>query len=162
MIWINRNGQTESNHELCRSLEFSPLQTLNKNGTVFACLPCNISCPFLLVDFNVKHPFYLRLVLNIRYKKRISWAEIKINLHWYKLTSVNCKLQFLPDKKVVAKESSSCAPTNPISANRRTTPLGAALNIIFSLPLAPLVSSIGGNSEERTGERRRKREGNCR
>lgn len=39
-----------------------------------------------------------------------------------------------PDRKVLAKESSSCAPTNPMSASRRTMPSGAALNIIFSLP----------------------------
>lgn len=41
-----------------------------------------------------------------------------------------------PDKKVLAKESSSCPPTDPTNASRRTMPPGAALNIIFNLSLA--------------------------
>lgn len=60
------------------------------------------------------------------------------------LSIIDCKNVFLPDKKVLAKESSSCPATDSTSTTKRMMPLETVLSIIFKLSLVRFtrISSI--------------------
>lgn len=67
-----------------------------------------------------------------------------------------------PDKKVLAKESSSCPAIDPMSTTKRMMPLEAVLSIIFNLSLVGFtsISSIGRvMKKEKKRKKGKKREG---